>query len=235
MIPLGTNSAASLPVRSAAVSSSRFTLGSSPKTSSPSGAVAMARNIFAVGSVTVSDRRSMALTSTHSCTVAGRRPRPGLSLAVSSYISYVCPSNTRTPRPGSRHDTSGPRGVLWTERTADARGTGVQLAPSRSGPKLHPCASDAPACERQETPLIIVDRNGCDSDLKCLRSSATPGHSRDKSGTARREPGRAMTGRRAGRECRRGPAARSTEPGPGPGRTGERCPPPDGRKDPAAS
>src|ERR1700687_5810044 len=59
MVPLGRNSAAALPRRAAAISSSRLTMGSSPNTSSPSGAVAMAWRISGLGVVTVSERRSV--------------------------------------------------------------------------------------------------------------------------------------------------------------------------------
>src|SRR5581483_2646222 len=59
IVPLATKTAASLPVRSAAIASSRRTVGSSPSTSSPTGASAIARRISSEGSVTVSERRSM--------------------------------------------------------------------------------------------------------------------------------------------------------------------------------
>src|SRR5580658_7249014 len=58
IVPVGTNSAASLPAISAARASSRFTVGSSPYPSSPTSASAMARRISGVGRVTVSLRRS---------------------------------------------------------------------------------------------------------------------------------------------------------------------------------
>ena len=54
-----TNRPASLPSSSAARSSSALTVGSSPKTSSPTSASAMARRISGVGRVTVSERRSI--------------------------------------------------------------------------------------------------------------------------------------------------------------------------------
>ena len=57
--PDATNRPASLPSSSAARSSSAMTVGSSPKTSSPTSASAIARRISGVGFVTVSDRRSM--------------------------------------------------------------------------------------------------------------------------------------------------------------------------------
>src|SRR6266481_1690640 len=60
MVPVGTKSAASFSNSSAARASSRFTVGSSRYTSSPTSASAMARRISAVGWVTVSLRRSMA-------------------------------------------------------------------------------------------------------------------------------------------------------------------------------
>ena len=58
MVPEGTKSAASLPDTSAQRASRAFTLGSSPKTSSPKGAAIMAARIASVGIVTVSERRS---------------------------------------------------------------------------------------------------------------------------------------------------------------------------------
>src|SRR5690606_32783599 len=59
IVPLGRKSAASLPSRNAAFSSRARTVGSSPKTSSPTAARAMASRIASVGWVTVSLRRSM--------------------------------------------------------------------------------------------------------------------------------------------------------------------------------
>src|SRR5215203_5345296 len=59
IVPEGAYSAASLPSRSATYSSSRFTVGSSPNTSSPTGASSIARLIPSVGRVTVSLRRSI--------------------------------------------------------------------------------------------------------------------------------------------------------------------------------
>ena len=59
IVPVGTNSPASLPSSAATRSCSSLTLGSSPNWSSPSGAPAIAARIAAVGSVTVSERRSI--------------------------------------------------------------------------------------------------------------------------------------------------------------------------------
>ena len=58
IVPLATKRPASLPVSSAARSSRAMTVGSSPKTSSPSSASAIARRISGEGCVTVSERRS---------------------------------------------------------------------------------------------------------------------------------------------------------------------------------
>jgi hypothetical protein len=58
-VPVGMNSAASLPSSAATRSCSALTLGSSPNTSSPSGAANIASRIAAVGRVTVSLRRSI--------------------------------------------------------------------------------------------------------------------------------------------------------------------------------
>src|SRR2546426_7142423 len=63
MVPEATKRPASFPSRSAAIDSSRLTVGSSSQTSSPTSARAMASRISGVGSVNVSDRRS-----TMSCT-----------------------------------------------------------------------------------------------------------------------------------------------------------------------
>src|SRR5207244_969560 len=62
MVPEGTNSAASFPSTCAAISCRRLTQGSSPKTSSPTSASAIARRMPAEGLVTVSLRRSIMLT-----------------------------------------------------------------------------------------------------------------------------------------------------------------------------
>src|SRR5208282_2420446 len=59
IVPLVTSSAASLPIIVAAIASSRFTVGSSPYTSSPSSARAMASRISGAGRLTVSLRRSI--------------------------------------------------------------------------------------------------------------------------------------------------------------------------------
>lgn len=58
MVPVGTNRAASLPSSAAMRDSSSFTVGSSPNTSSPTSASAMARRMPSLGLVSVSDRRS---------------------------------------------------------------------------------------------------------------------------------------------------------------------------------
>src|SRR5262245_40773167 len=59
MVPDGTKRAASLPSRAATRSCRRRTVGSSPKTSSPTSAAAMAARMPGVGLVTVSLRKSM--------------------------------------------------------------------------------------------------------------------------------------------------------------------------------
>ena len=58
-MPLETSSPASLPSSSAERSSSARTVGSSPKTSSPTSASAIARRMAGEGRVTVSERRSI--------------------------------------------------------------------------------------------------------------------------------------------------------------------------------
>ena len=65
IVPVGTNSPASRPKISAARFSSRLTVGSSPYTSSPTSAAAIAARISGVGRVTVSDRKSINLSCVH--------------------------------------------------------------------------------------------------------------------------------------------------------------------------
>src|SRR5574341_2155891 len=64
IVPEGTNKPASLPIISAAISCNRLTVGSSPYTSSPTSAFAIASRISGVGFVTVSERRSTNSIST---------------------------------------------------------------------------------------------------------------------------------------------------------------------------
>ena len=59
IVPLGSQSAASLPSSAATCSCRRLVVGSSPYWSSPTGAAAMAARISGVGRVTVSERRSI--------------------------------------------------------------------------------------------------------------------------------------------------------------------------------
>src|SRR5579884_4041876 len=63
IVPLGTNSAACLPSSAATCASSALTVGSSPQTSSPTSASAIALRIPASGTVKVSLRRSIGLPS----------------------------------------------------------------------------------------------------------------------------------------------------------------------------
>ena len=76
MVPVGTNRAASFPKNLAALRSRSFTVGSSPNTSSPSGASIIAIDISAVGLVTVSDRKSAYRTPTRRGGSAGFPPLP---------------------------------------------------------------------------------------------------------------------------------------------------------------
>src|SRR5688572_27152261 len=64
-VPVGNSSAASKPNSAAACSCRRLTVGSSPKTSSPSGASIIARRMPAEGRVTVSERRSISRMAFH--------------------------------------------------------------------------------------------------------------------------------------------------------------------------
>jgi hypothetical protein len=63
IVPLVTNSAASFPSNSAARASRARAVGSSPQTSSPTSADAIACRIAGVGRVNVSERSSTAVTT----------------------------------------------------------------------------------------------------------------------------------------------------------------------------
>jgi hypothetical protein len=63
IVPLGSQSEASWPSSAATRSCSWLTVGSSPYWSSPTGAAAIAARIAAVGRVTVSERRSIAVAA----------------------------------------------------------------------------------------------------------------------------------------------------------------------------
>src|SRR2546425_4982258 len=71
-VPDGKKSASSKPKISAARACSRFTVGSSPKTSSPSSASSIVRRMAGVGRVTVSERRST------------------MSLTLGYYLTFTC-------------------------------------------------------------------------------------------------------------------------------------------------
>src|SRR5438034_2120257 len=96
-VPEGKKSASSKPKISAARACSRLTVGSSPKTSSPSSASSMARRMAGVGRVTVSERRST------------------VSLTLGYYLTFTChrrkahvrlsyPRSNCGPRRGARRD-----------------------------------------------------------------------------------------------------------------------------------
>src|SRR5581483_12288159 len=77
MVPLGTNIAAGLPSSSAQCASRALTVGSSPQTSSPTSAVAIARRIPSSGTVKVSLRRSIGLSLIVVLVSPGAAGRPG--------------------------------------------------------------------------------------------------------------------------------------------------------------
>src|SRR6266850_516636 len=92
-VPEGKKSASSKPKISAARACSRFTVGSSPKTSSPSSASSIARRMAGVGRVTVSERRST------------------MPVTLGYYLTFTChrrEAHVRLPHPrprrGARRD-----------------------------------------------------------------------------------------------------------------------------------
>src|SRR5919197_979749 len=78
IVPDATKRPAALPSRSAAIASSRLTVGSSSQTSSPTSARAIASRISGVGSVRVSERRStMSCTALRLASPLGPEPLDG--------------------------------------------------------------------------------------------------------------------------------------------------------------
>src|ERR1700694_29113 len=104
-VPLLTKSAASLPKRSAAVSWSWLMVGSSPKTSSPSAAAAIASRISGLGIVSVSER---------------------MSTAAQAHLMYL-PMNADLILAGGRVRTLGRRGLLPSSHLAVAGGLVVAV------------------------------------------------------------------------------------------------------------
>src|SRR5688572_10798402 len=84
-VPVGKKSPASMPKRSAQTSCRRFTVGSSPKTSSPTSAEAMAWRMPGEGWVTVSERRSMAFMAPF----YNLRPTPGGAMKLRSKLGIA--------------------------------------------------------------------------------------------------------------------------------------------------
>src|SRR5580704_1743777 len=104
MHPVGTNKAASFPKISAARRSSRLTVGSSPYTSSPTTASAIARRISAVGRVTVSLRKSTIFSSGVRLSGSLRIPLLAIVLLTMSLPSSLRP--LRSLRPQCKNPTS---------------------------------------------------------------------------------------------------------------------------------
>src|SRR6267143_6433144 len=136
-VPAVTKSPAGLPSRCAASASRRRTVGSSPQTSSPTSARAMASRISGVGSVSVSDRRS-----TMSCTwlplgseTHGRPPaplgEPVVDRQAAEELDRLVPLALVEVHLGEQEerfrDHEGPRIVLEHELQALARGARVAL------------------------------------------------------------------------------------------------------------
>ena len=119
IVPDGTYTAASLPSMRAVSASSSITVGSSPQTSSPTSASAMARRISGVGRVTVSERRST--DRIRAAEYPHRRASPRRRLS--------------TPGQGARirDGAGGGRGRADRRRRALRRRRAGRASPARSG------------------------------------------------------------------------------------------------------
>src|SRR5690606_27713745 len=161
MVPLGRNSAASFPNKCAASSSSPRTVGSSPKTSSPTWARGMASRIASVGLVTVSLLRSM--ISWASAPRPRERPpsrgpppsgRPGVLWGRRPELRAVPPlSNSVAKYDPYRHAT---QQVLFLQFPPNAWGDGVANDDAVSDRAVHDV--DGPNDERQPVRMVIVHR-----------------------------------------------------------------------------
>src|SRR5580693_8603266 len=113
MHPVGTKSAASFPNISAARRSNRFTVGSSPYTSSPTTASAIARRISGVGRVTVSLRKSTMLSN--AVTSSGSLRIPLLAIVPVTMLFPSSLSPLRSPCPVCKNST--PNSVAFRPRS----------------------------------------------------------------------------------------------------------------------
>src|SRR5580704_4705784 len=115
MHPVGTNKAASFSKISAARFSNRFTVGSSPYTSSPTSASAIARRISPVGRVTVSLRKSTIFSSRVTPSASLRIPLFAIVPLTMSFLPAsspftLCPLGTRCKTlPPNSPQTHAPR------------------------------------------------------------------------------------------------------------------------------
>src|SRR5215207_790282 len=134
IVPEGAYRAASLPSRSATYSSNLFTVGSSPKTSSPTGASSIARRIPSVGRVTVSLRRSITAYLHHVVRAPGGWWRSG----------FWPPWTDRL------HPTPRPRGGPHPRRASRREVAGSRPAPR--GVRSPPVAVPAPVWTPQRRP-----------------------------------------------------------------------------------
>src|SRR5579884_1512157 len=121
IVPVGTNSAASFPRRAAAASSSRWTVGSSPITSSPRGAAAIAAYIAGVGNVTVSLRRSIAIASLQYWALSTQY------FVKSGQVVVGWPARRRPST-----SASSTRSAAWSAATAGSRWRSIAAARSSS-------------------------------------------------------------------------------------------------------
>ena len=139
IVPDGTNTAASFPNVAAISSSSLMIVGSSPKTSSPTSASAIARRIAGVGFVTVSDRMSM--TSGHSCLGL---PAPVLAPPLPIFARFAAGVESESvpiPSLAPSFTTGKKRALLSMSLDASLAGRLPPTSPSKSSPCLRTCAS----------------------------------------------------------------------------------------------
>src|SRR5258708_1653193 len=158
MVPLGTYTAACLPSSAATIASRRLTVGSSPHTSSPTSAVAIARRIPSSGTVKVSLRRSIAAVVVIVALVPGRRlrsrPRQGTPApGVADHADAVATGALGLVEGvvGEAEELAGVAGVVGIGDATDADGD-VHLLGLGTEIELHVCDGAADLLRHQPPP-----------------------------------------------------------------------------------
>ena len=197
MVPEGTNRAASLPSISARRRCRRFTVGSSPKTLSPTSAAAMQALMPGVGRVTVSLRKSRYSAATKTSPFAAAHRRISLHALPSFFLLcrncqgqralaqhfVVCPLRL-DPWPGITPRTSehGVRTVTIACRPAPATGDPRRTPVSRRRPRRQPPSPESAAATRSARLRVTLtatwSRSLGETETRISKPTATPRRNR---------------------------------------------------------